>query len=192
MTCRQGTGAAFARWRRSQKISVGVSQPMNENSGWADGAGASSDEEEVEVVGDNEHCQSKNELLAPMTSYPFFINIRRICRRRLGRNPKCQPGQTLLFQEHYPLQYTSTNSQYRTPPYRGRSNMRMTRFGSFAAKDALMGDGNETAWIWRTTRSCGCTRCGFPSGRHLIHDRAPIKNIRLGLRGNGLSLASSG
>ena len=35
---------------------MGVSQPMNENSGWADGAAASRDEEEVEVVGDNELC----------------------------------------------------------------------------------------------------------------------------------------
>ena len=39
----------------------------------------------------------------------------------------------------------SLNELAQSPPYPGRSNIRMTPFGDFAAKDSLLGDGNEAA-----------------------------------------------
>ena len=61
--------------------------------------------------------------------------------------------------------------------------MRTTQFGDFAAKDALMGDGNEAARIWRTMPGCGCTAYRFSRGLHWLHYRAPIENVRVGSRG---------
>ena len=78
---------------------------LRENSGWADAAAASSDEEEVEVVGDNELCQSKSELLAPMTSsyrssststalaVTASVEIQNVSRRR----PGCPRSTTLSY-----------------------------------------------------------------------------------------------